>query len=143
MLSLSRFTECTEPAGILTQAIANFQDMKSKIDSGGGVECHSLQFSLLEDLVAWFESLTEMVSALWCFCDAFTLLHSIQVPVISTKDASKTCELQHKIEMTSSLEASIITSMDTILPVVLIGNKMYILGGTFECLKSYLKGYDT
>lgn len=60
--------------------------------------------------------------------------------MVHQDDASKQREAQGKVLMESGLEASVMTSFDTILPSILVGGKKVTDhgGGTFDWLQGYL-----
>ena len=127
------------PQGALQTLKSHVAALRSHLESGGGIECHNIRFGSKTELMQWFRRHDLPVGI---FCDAHALLHAIQAPVVHQDEASKNRESQAKTHMPSGLEAAVITSFDTILPSVLVGNMKAQAGGTFDCLKSYLKSQN-
>ena len=119
---------------------SQFSDFRDKLESGGGIECNGVNFSSKREFLNWFEEKGPPVSL---FLDSIAYLHSIRAAVVHQDDASKQREAQVKINMDSGLEASVMTSFDTILPSILVGGKKITEqgGGTFDWLQGYLKTY--
>ena len=117
-----------------------FSDFRDKLESGGGIECNGVNFASKREFLNWFQEKDPPVSL---FLDSLAYLHSIRAAVVHQDDASKQREAQQKIAMESSLEASVKTSFDTILPSILVGGKRVTEqgGGTYDWLQGYLKTY--
>jgi len=126
------------PQGELGAIKSQLKSLQTRFDSDGAIECHGVYFASKMEMASWFEKNGLTIGV---FCDAVTLLHTIQAPVIHQAEATKAMEAQQKVSMTTDLEAAIITSFSTILPSILVGNKKEGTGGTFDWLKSYLKTY--
>ena len=108
------------------------------LEKGKGIECHGVRFRNSRDFVAWF---ADRNPPLAIFMDAPAMLQAITPPVLSQEVSSRNRESQIKIKAATPLEQSLVTSFDTILPGVMVGNKKEATGGALECLKSYLKTY--
>ena len=117
-----------------------FRQLKDTLESGGGIDCHGVQFASKRELITWFKSKKVSISL---FVDALALLHSIRGPVIHQEEASKQRKAQKETDMESDLDASIKTSFDTTIPSILVGGKKLPEGGgAYDWLKSYLKTYE-
>lgn len=117
-----------------------FTQMKDRLESGGGIDCHGVRFASKRELISWFQS-RELSIAI--FVDALAMLHSIRSPVVHQDEASKQREAQGKTDMSSGLDASVKTSFDTTIPSILVGGKKLPEGGgAYDWLKSYLKTYE-
>mmetsp|Transcript_14468 Transcript_14468/g.20832 ORF Transcript_14468/g.20832 Transcript_14468/m.20832 type:complete len:269 (+) Transcript_14468:2224-3030(+) len=62
--------------------------------------------------------------------------------VVSTMESNRNADARRKIDIGTNLEASLISSFETVLPGIMVGNTKDLSGGTFECLHSYLKTYS-
>ena len=119
----------------------HFTAFREKLESGGGIDCNGVNFASKREFLDWFDEKGPPVAV---FLDALAYLHSIRAAVVHQDDASKQREAQGKVLMESGLEASVMTSFDTILPSVLVGGKKITDhgGGTFDWLQGYLKTYS-
>jgi hypothetical protein len=114
---------------------------RDKLESGGGIECHGVKFGSKKELLAWYEN--QNISQPAIFLDALAILCAIRAPVKHKDEATKEWESQKKVDFSSDLEASMVTSFETVLPSILVGGKhMTEGGGAFDWLKSYLKSFD-
>jgi hypothetical protein len=96
--------------------LASFRD---RVGSGGGIDCHGVTFSSKFELTAWFQEKNPPVEL---FLDAHALMHAVRAPVVHQEEASRNLESQRKTSMTTGLQSAAISSFETILPSVLVGN---------------------
>lgn len=57
-------------------------------------------------------------------------------------DAARNGEAQKKSGLGTSIESNCITSFDTVIPSILVGEKTDTKGGVFECLKANQKNHS-
>ena len=117
-----------------------FTQLRDRLESGGGIDCHGIRFSSKRELISWYNARELKIVN---FVDALAMMHSIRNPVVHQDEASKQREAQVKTEMSSGLDASVKFSFETTIPSILVGGKKLPEGGgAYDWLKSYLKSYE-
>lgn len=127
--------------GVIGRFKDSFIEFKDQFESGGGVELKSVSFKSYHEFMAWFNKYKPSVDV---FLDGLAYMHAIRAPVVHSDDATKQRELQMKTAFATALEATVVTSFDTILPSILVGGKKSdsSQGTAFDWLASYLKSYE-
>ena len=130
--------------GVVERYRDSFLEFKERLESGGGIECHGVEFKSYRDFMEWFDASGPSIDI---FLDGLAYMHAIRAPVVHTDEATKQMELQMKAQIATGLAATVITSFDTILPSILVGNggrrNEATLGGTYDWLSNYIKSYET
>jgi hypothetical protein len=91
------------------------------------------------ELTAWFQ---EKDAPVELFLDAHALMHAVRAPVVHQDEASRNLKSQRKTFMATGLQSAAISSSETILPSVLVGNMKTGSGGSYDWLHSYLKTFS-
>jgi hypothetical protein len=102
-------------------------ELNDKFDSGGGISCHGLSFGSQTEFVRWYKRKGITNHAM--FMDAIAVLHSITDAVVSDEQYNKTRESQTKNEFDNSLESTMVSSFNTMVPSGLIGGRLVKEGG--------------
>jgi hypothetical protein len=115
-------------------------ELSDKLDSGGGVSCHGLVFGSQKEFVRWYKQKNIANHAM--FMDAVAVLHSISDAVVSDEQYNKTRESQTKNDFENSLESTMASSFNTMVPSGLIGGRLVKEGGAAavqlkKCLSSF------
>lgn len=130
--------------GSFTRFKTSFLEFKERLESGGGIECNGVAFKSQGDFLKWFEKEEPTVDI---FLDAIAFMHGISSPVVHSADAIKQMELQMKTDISTGLEATVLSSFATVLPSILVGGggkrtDSVTMGGTFAWLSGYLKKFE-
>jgi hypothetical protein len=102
-------------------------ELNDKFDSGGGITCHGLLFGLQKEFIRWYKAKNIENHAM--FMDGIAVLHSISDSVVSDEQYNKTRKSQTKNEFDNSLESTMVSSFNTLVPAGLIGGKQVKEGG--------------
>jgi hypothetical protein len=89
---------------------------KNKIESGGGLPCHGMDFPSYIECEAFFRGGQVSIGI---FTDAFAQLHTVKRTVVFETDALRDMEARRKALLGNALEASVVTSFDTQFPGIL------------------------
>jgi hypothetical protein len=116
-----------DPQGTITRLKHQISKLNDKFDSGGGVSCHGVAFGSQTEFVKWYKQ--KKITNHAMFMDAVAVLHSITDAVVSDKQYNKTRESQTKNEFDNSLESTMVSSFNTMVPSGLIGGRVVKEGG--------------
>jgi hypothetical protein len=130
--------EISDSTGAFKKLEHKLAGLSNKLESGGGVDFHGFTFAYDGELVEWFTDRNGKISI---FADAVAILNAIGATVVTTQEATRSQEAAKKIALESELEAYVKASFNTLLPVIMVGNKKETLGGAYECLNADIKEF--
>jgi hypothetical protein len=116
-----------DPQGTVQRMKGQIAELNDKFDSGGGISCHGLTFGSQKEFINWYKRKNITNHAM--FMDAVAVLHSITDAVVSDEQYNKTRESQTKNEFDNSLESTMVSSFNTMVPSGLVGGRMVKEGG--------------
>jgi hypothetical protein len=116
-----------DPQGTIARMKRQISELNDKFDSGGGVTCHGVAFGSQTEFVKWYK--LKGITNHAIFMDAVAVLHSITDAVVSDEQYNKTRESQTKNEFDNSLESTMVSSFNTMVPSGLIGGRVVKEGG--------------
>jgi hypothetical protein len=116
-----------DPQGTIARIKHQISELNDKFDSGGGVSCHGVAFGSQTEFVKWYKQ--KKITNHAMFMDAVAVLHSITDAVVSDEQYNKTRESQTKNEFDNSLESTMVSSFNTMVPSGLIGGRVVKEGG--------------
>jgi hypothetical protein len=133
--------EILDKHGAVHRMKAQIAELNDKFDSGGGIACHGLTFGSQKEFIRWYKAKNIENHAM--FMDGVAVLHSISDSVVSDEQYNKTRESQTKNEFDNSLESTMVSSFNTLVPAGLIGGKQVKEGGAAAVqLKRCLATFD-
>jgi hypothetical protein len=130
-----------DPLGEFNLLHEQVADLRSMTKVGSGVERHGMTFSHPSDIAPGLRVIRGSVGI---FHDAVSLLHSIGATTSSHKTTLSMMKAQRDVKIGTDLEARVITSFRTNLPVILYGGSATIDAvDEYVTLGSRLKDYNS
>jgi hypothetical protein len=131
--------EVLDPRGSIALMKNSIKRIKEREASGGKMTCHGVSFNSLMDFLLWFEQNDLSIA---CFVDSKTLSSCVNPTVVSQETATKNLESQSKIDITTNVQAAIVTSFQGTIPPVLAGGKTDAEGGAYDVLIGYQENFE-
>jgi hypothetical protein len=133
--------EIFDAQGTLPRMKQQISELNDKFDSGGGITCHGVTFGSKTEFLRWYKLKGIVNHAM--FMDAVAVLHSISDAVVSDEQYNKTRESQTKNAFDNSLESTMASSFNTLVPAGLIGGRQVKEGGAATAqLKKCMATFD-